>query len=109
MTLVVMGDFDDAEMLAIVKRTFGGVPRASLPKAPGGRWPAPPKENVEIATGANEPSRLLAAFPLEGSSWDATAAAESVLLAAASDGADAPLTRALTSRGIKASSSTLTI
>jgi predicted Zn-dependent peptidase len=109
MTLVVMGDFDDAAMLAIVKRTFGGAPRAALPKATGGSWPAPPKANVELAAGEHEPTRLLAAFPLEGSPWDATTAAATILLEAAGDGTDAPLMRALTSRGIKANAPTLGI
>src|SRR4030095_5706186 len=91
MTLVVMGDFEDAAMLAMVKRTFGGAPRAALPKVTTGSWPAPPKENVELAAGEQEPARLLAAFPLEGSPWDATTAAAMILLAAIGDGADAPL------------------
>jgi zinc protease len=109
MTLVVMGDFEDTAMLAMVKRTFVGAPRAALPKATVGTWPAPPKENVELAAGEQEPARLLAAFPLEGSPWDATTAAAMILLAATGDGADAPLRRALASRGIKAIAPTLGI
>ena len=109
MTLVVMGDFEDAEMLAIVKRTFGAAPPASGPKAKGGSWPAPPKENVEIAPADQEPTRLLAAFPFEGSPWDRTTAAASVLLAAAGDGKDSPLSRALTSRGVAANAPKLGI
>jgi predicted Zn-dependent peptidase len=109
MTLVVMGDFEDAAMLAMVKRTLGGAPRAALPKATTGSWPAPPKENVELATGEQEPARLLAAFPLEGSPWDATTAAAMILLAATGDGADAPLMRALRSRGVKPIAPTLGI
>jgi zinc protease len=101
MTLVVMGDFDDAEMLAIVKRTFGAAPRR---RPEGGRrkLARAAKDNVEIAAAEKEPARLLAAFPLEGSPWDATTAAAMILLAAAGDGQDAPLMRALTSRGVKA-------
>ena len=97
MTLVVMGDFDVPEMLAIVKRTYGAAPRAPGPQAKGGSWPAPPKENVEIAAVEKEPPRLLAAFPLEGSPWENTTAAAQVLLAAAGDGKDSPLSRARTS------------
>jgi predicted Zn-dependent peptidase len=109
MTLVVMGDFDDAAMLAIVKRTFGGAPRAPLPKAAGGSWPTPPRENVELAAGEHEPTRLLAAFPLDGSPWDTTTMAATILLAATGDGTDAPLMRALTSRGIKTNGAALGI
>jgi zinc protease len=109
MTLVVMGDFDVAEMLPIVKRTFGGAAPASAPKAGGGSWPSPPKENVEIAAAEKQPERLLAAFPFEGPPWDRTTAAATILLAAAGDGTDAPLMRALTSRGVKANAPTLEI
>jgi predicted Zn-dependent peptidase len=107
MTLVVMGDFEDAEMLAIVKRTFGAAPPSPAPSTTGGKWPAPPKENVEIAIAEKEPTRLLAAFPFEGSPWDETTAAAKVLLAAAGDGKDSPLVRALTSRGVKANAPSL--
>ena len=100
MTLVVMGDFDDSEMLAAVKRTFGAAPTAPAPPSPAGSWPAPPKDNVDIAPAEKEPVRLLAAFPFESPPWDDTTVAAEVLLAAASEGKDSPLMRALLSRGV---------
>ena len=109
MTLVVMGDFEVADMLAIVKRTYGAAPPAPPPEAKGGSWPAPPKENVEIANVEKEPARFLAAFPFPGSPWDKTTAAAQVLLSATGDGKDSPLARALLRRGVKTTLSSLGI
>ncbi len=100
MTLVVMGDFEDPEMLAAVKRTFGTAPAAPAPPSLPGIWPEPPKDNVDITPTEKEPTRLLAAFPFEAPPWDDTTVAAEVLLAAASDGNDSPLMSALKSRGV---------
>jgi predicted Zn-dependent peptidase len=102
MTVVVMGDFDVPEMLAGVKRIFGAAKKAAVPKAPIGAWPRPPKDNLEVASAEGETMRLLAAFPFEASPWDDATEAAEILLAAASDGNDSPLARALTRRGVKA-------
>jgi zinc protease len=107
MTLVVMGDFEIPEMLAAVQRTFGAVPPSPAPKAGSSRWPAVPKENVEIAGAEKGPTRMLAAFPLEAQPWDDVAVAAEILLAAASDGKDSPLARALEARGVKTGESSL--
>ncbi len=109
MTLVVMGDLEVPDMLEAVKRTFGAAGGGPAPPPPGGSWPAPPKENVEIAPVETGPTRLLAAFPFEGAPWDRTTAAAEVLLAAASEGQDSPLVRALASRGVKANAPSLGI
>jgi predicted Zn-dependent peptidase len=109
MTLVVMGDFEVSEMLAAVKRTFGAAPAVPAPPAAAGSWPAPPKENVDVAPAEKEPTRLLAAFPFESPPWDDTTAASEILLAAASDGKDSPLVRALVSRGVKENAPSLGI
>ena len=102
MTLVVMGDFEVAEMIASVKRTFGAATAAPAPKEPKPAWPAAPKQNVEVAAAEQGPARLLAAFPLDVPPWDDAAVAAEVLLAAASEGPDSPLASALASRGVKA-------
>jgi predicted Zn-dependent peptidase len=107
MTLVVLGDFVTEEMLAAVKRTFGTAPSRPAPKDPAARWPSVPSSNVEIAPSEHETSRLTAAFPFAGPPWDRTTAAAEILLAAASDGADSPLARALTRRGVTATASSL--
>jgi predicted Zn-dependent peptidase len=52
---------------------------------------------------------MLAAFPWDGAPWDKVTAAAEVLLAAASDGKDSPLVRALTDRGVKTGVPTLSI
>jgi predicted Zn-dependent peptidase len=100
MTLVVMGDFETPEMLAAVSRSFGAAPAVPAPSALTGSWPAAPKENVEIATSEEGPTRLLAAFPFESPPWDDTTVAAEILLAAVSEGKDSPLLRALASRGV---------
>jgi predicted Zn-dependent peptidase len=100
MTLVVMGDFDTKEMSAAVSRTFGAAPAAAAPRSVAPAWPAPPKENVEIVAAENDPARLLAAFPFPSPPWDATTLAATILLAAASEGNDSPLVRALAARGV---------
>jgi len=100
MTLVVMGDFDAAAMSASVKRTFGAIPKAPRLPAATGTWPPAPHDNVVTAE-AGGSSRLVAGFPVAVDPWDRTAAAIEVLLAAASDGDDAPLGRALAARGVK--------
>ena len=102
MMLVVMGDFDSDAMLAAIKRTFGNAAAGTTPQAPSVSWPAPPKDNVERAPTANGSTRLLAAIPLEGPPWSQATAAAEVLLAAAADGKDSPLARALTKHGVKA-------
>lgn len=109
MTLLVMGDFEIPEMLAIVGRTFGAVPGVPAPVALAGNWPKPPKDNVELAPAEKEPTRLLAAFPFEAPPWDDTSVAAGILLGAASDGKDSPLARALLSRGVKDNAASLTI
>lgn len=86
MTLVIMGDFENVEMLAAVKRS-------PAPKAISGKWPMPPKDNLEVVLAETEPTRLLASFPFAGAPWDATTEAAENLLAAASDGQDSPLAR----------------
>jgi zinc protease len=100
MTLLVMGDFEIPEMMAIVGRTFGGQPASPAPAALSGNWPAPPKENLESAPAEKGPERLRAAFPFPSQPWDDTTAAAEILLAAASDGKDSPLASALLSRGV---------
>ena len=109
MTLVVMGDFETAEMLAAVKRTFGAAASGPLPKGPVSRWPAAPKQNVDVASSEKGPSRLLAAFPFDAEPWDDMAVAAEVLLTAAADGPDSPLSSALQSRGVKATSTSLSL
>ena len=109
MVLVVMGDFDPSEMLAAVKRTFGAAGAAPVPPGVVSAWPAPAKDNVESAAAEKDPTRLLAAFPLEGAPWDRTTAAAEVLLAAASEGKDSPLARALERRGVSADAPSLGI
>ncbi len=109
MTLVVMGDFEVAEMLTAVQRTFGAVASVPAPAALVGNWPAPPKNNVEVAPAEKEPTRLLAAFPFEAPPWDDTTVAAEVLLAAVSDGKDSPLARALSSRGVTDNAAGLSI
>jgi predicted Zn-dependent peptidase len=100
MTLVVMGDFEVKEMQSAIARTFGAARTGPPPPALAGRWPAPPKENVAVAPAEKEPTRLLAAFPFESAPWDDTTAAAEILLAAASEGKDSPLLRALNARGV---------
>jgi predicted Zn-dependent peptidase len=109
MTLVVMGDFEAAEMLAAVKRTFGAAASGPLAKGPVYRWPAAPKQNVDVASSEKGPSRLLAAFPFDLPPWDDTAIAADVLLTAASEGQDSPLALALESRGVKATTTSLAL
>jgi predicted Zn-dependent peptidase len=109
MVLVVMGDFDAAEMLKAVKRTFGKQRGGRLPLATSEVWPGTPKDNVELAPAEKAPARILAAFPVSGPPWDKTAAAEEILLAAASEGKDSPLARALAKRGIAAEAPSLEI
>ena len=107
MVLVVMGDFDVEEMLAAVKRTFGKQGSGRVPPAPSAVWPAPPKDNVELAPAEKDPTRMRAAFPVPGPAWDKTAAAEEILLAAAAEGKDSPFARALANRGIASEPPTL--
>ena len=108
MTLVVMGDFDLPAMDAAVRRTFGAAPKRAAPRADAARWPPPPASNVESDAGAS-PARLLAAYPVDVAPWDGAALAMSVLLAAASEGADAPLARALERRSVAAGGTSLTL
>jgi len=109
MTLVVMGDFAPDEMLAAVKRTFGAAPSARAPKPVASAWPAPPAAAVEVAAADPEPVRALAAFPFAAAASPRTFAAAEILLAAASDGDDSPLARALARRGVTAIESGLAL
>lgn len=109
MTLVVMGDFDDGDMLSAIKRTFGKGPATPAPKPAVSSWPAPPRENVETAPADTEPFRMLAAFPFEAKPWDDVTAAAEILLQAACDGKDSALARALEDGGAKAVEPTLAI
>jgi len=109
MTLVVMGDFEPNEMLAAVQRTFGAAPRRPAPKEAAPRWPARPVVNLEVAPSELDPSRALASFPFPAAPSDRTSAATEILLAAASEGTDSPLARALTRRGVKATTSSLAL
>jgi predicted Zn-dependent peptidase len=109
MTLVVMGDFEPSEMLAIVRRTFGSAPAGKMPKPLAGAWPAAPKANISIAAVEKGPARLLAAFPVAGDPYDRTTAAEELLLAAAADGKDSPLASALADRGVAIESPALSL
>lgn len=111
MTLVVMGDFEIPTMRAIVRKTFGAAPKAARPASPAGAWPPAPKNNlVAVASAAaSGPQHLLAAFPIDVDPWDRTAAAAEALLAAASEGDDAPFQRALLRRGVKPQAVTLAL
>jgi len=109
MTLVVMGDFEPDEMLAAVKRTFGVAPSRPAPKDVAARWPVRPANNLEIAPAEQDPPKALAAFPFPLRPADRITAAAEVLLAAASEGADSPLARALAGRGVKTATSSLDI
>jgi zinc protease len=109
MTLVVMGDFAPDDMLALVKRTFGRAPRGTSKPAPAAAWPARPGANLATAKAEGSPDRVLAAFPVDIDPYDPRATAISVLLSAASEGEDAPLRVALTSRGVPAEDATLSL
>lgn len=100
MTLVVMGDFEPAAMLEAVKRTFGGAPRRPAPRTALGRWPERPAKNLARAEAGEPPASVRLALPFDADPWDRRAAAADVLLAALSDGPDAPLRSALARRGI---------
>lgn len=102
MVLVVMGDFETAPMLDAVRRTFGAARKGKPPAPPRASWPEPPRENVETADLKSPPGEEVgAAFPLDADPWDRISYAVEILLAAASEGEDAPLARALATRGIE--------
>jgi zinc protease len=100
MVLVIMGDFDIGEMKAVVRRTFGAAAKGPSPTGVAGAWPAVPALNLLQAPAAEGPARLFTAFPFPADPWDATCAAAGALLAAASEGEDSPLRRALERRGV---------
>ena len=108
-TVVVMGDFECTEMIDVVRKRFGAARPAPTPVGAPGAWPPRPESNIAIAPQEDGPSRLLAAFPLGGDPWDRTTAAAEVLLAAAAEGQDAPLSRALERRGLEVLSSRLVV
>ena len=97
MLLVVMGDFETDAMLATVGRAFGGATgRAVAPTAAAGAWPAVPERNLMLAPLDAPRTYVHAAFPLGVPAHDPLVPAVELLLAAAADGDDAPLQRALT-------------
>ncbi len=96
MTLLVMGDFETAEMLNVIRSTFGDEEKAAPPPKSEAKWLKAPDNNYR--QGPLEGStHLFLGAPLELGPGDELLPAAQLLISAAASGADSPLARVLTS------------
>jgi predicted Zn-dependent peptidase len=96
MTLVLLGDFRIPEMMETVRKTFGTGEGGSAPARAAGKWPAPPEQNVRTVPLDAGRVYVKAAYPIGIPAHHPDMAAVELLVAAAADGADSPIARALT-------------
>ncbi len=97
MVLVVMGDFESDRMIESVRRTFGAAKAGVAPPSPALLWPPPPEKNLRSMPLDAGRTYVHAAFPVPLAPYDPRVGAVELLVAALSEGDDAPLSRTLTS------------
>ncbi len=95
MTLVLMGDFELADMKAAVARTFGSAVKGKVPSVAALRWPKAPEANLARRAVDAGTAHVYAAAPLPLAPFDADLAAVELLVAAMAGEDDAPLQRAM--------------
>ncbi len=95
MTVVVMGDFEIADMMALVKTKFGAAESGGAGGPFLTSWPAAPENKVRTIANDEPRMYLKAAMPLPWERHDPRMQAADLLVRALAEGDDSPLGREL--------------